>query len=37
MQILDRYIIRIFLSSFGVVLLFNLGIYMVVDVFGRVD
>jgi lipopolysaccharide export LptBFGC system permease protein LptF len=37
LQILDRYISRIFLSSFGIVLLFVLGVFMVVVIFANVD
>ena len=37
MKILDRYVCRVFLSTYGVVLLFVLGIFVVVNVLSMLD
>ncbi len=37
MKILDRYVTRLFLSTYGVVLLFVLGIFVVINVFSMID
>jgi lipopolysaccharide export system permease protein len=37
MKTLDRYVLRVFLSTFGVVFLFVLGVYVLISTFSKVD